>query len=196
MALLREWAQGFCPLNAIERSLSDLIDARGSDSVERTGAVVTAEDAMAMLEPGDVLIDCTGSRSLLRDHLVPGAGERGRGREHTQHPARIRAGHHLPVRPAVRLQRVLQVLQERGERAVQVHSGGPPHVLRRQHHPRDGHRQHHRRGLRGDAAAIRWRVASRQLPRRRGVDGPLHRQDQAGNSRRDRRRSGDCPDTR
>ena len=28
MALLREWAQGFCPLNAIERSLSDLIDAR------------------------------------------------------------------------------------------------------------------------------------------------------------------------
>ena len=72
MALLREWAQGFCPLNAIERSLSDLIDARGSDSVERTGAVVTAEDATAMLEPGGVLIDCTGGRSLLRNHMVPG----------------------------------------------------------------------------------------------------------------------------
>ena len=28
---------------------------------ERTTAVVTAEDAMAMLEPGDVLIDCTGA---------------------------------------------------------------------------------------------------------------------------------------
>ena len=28
-----------------------------------------------MLEPGDVLIDCTGSKSLLRDHLVPGSGE-------------------------------------------------------------------------------------------------------------------------
>ena len=28
MALLRGWTQGFCPLNAIERSLSDLIDAR------------------------------------------------------------------------------------------------------------------------------------------------------------------------
>ena len=27
-----------------------------------------------MLEPGDVLIDCTGSRSLLRDHLAPTAG--------------------------------------------------------------------------------------------------------------------------
>ena len=27
-----------------------------------------------MLEPGDVLVDCTGSRSLLRDHLTPGSG--------------------------------------------------------------------------------------------------------------------------
>ena len=58
-----------------ERSISDLIDARASNPVERTAAVVTAEDAMAMLEPGDVLIDSTGSRSLLRDHLVPGSGE-------------------------------------------------------------------------------------------------------------------------
>jgi hypothetical protein len=75
MALLRGWALGFCPLNAIERSISDLIDARGSNSVQRTAAVVTAEDAMAMLERGDILVDCTGSRSLLRDHLVPGSGE-------------------------------------------------------------------------------------------------------------------------
>ena len=74
MALLREWAQGFCPLNAIERSLSDLIDARESHPVRRTTAVITAEDAMAMVEPGDILIDCTGSRSLLRDSLVPNAG--------------------------------------------------------------------------------------------------------------------------
>jgi hypothetical protein len=36
---------------------------------------VTAEDAIAMLEPGDILADCTGSRSLLRDHLVPSPGE-------------------------------------------------------------------------------------------------------------------------
>jgi 2-polyprenyl-6-methoxyphenol hydroxylase-like FAD-dependent oxidoreductase len=75
MALLRDWARGFCPLNAIERSVSDLVDARASGSVQRTAAVVTAEDATAMLEPGDVLIDCTGSRSLLRDHLTPGSGE-------------------------------------------------------------------------------------------------------------------------
>ena len=75
MGLLREWTLGFCPLNDIERSLSSLIDARQAHPVQRTMAVVTAEDAMAMLQPGDVLIDCTGTKSLLRDPLVPGAGE-------------------------------------------------------------------------------------------------------------------------
>jgi hypothetical protein len=74
MAPLREWTQGFCPLNAIERSLSDLIDARQSRPVQRTTAVVSAQDAMAMLGPGDILIDCTGARSVLRDLLVPNAG--------------------------------------------------------------------------------------------------------------------------
>jgi 2-polyprenyl-6-methoxyphenol hydroxylase-like FAD-dependent oxidoreductase len=68
--LLQGWAQGFCPLNSIERSLSDLIDARGH-GVERTAAAVTAEDAFSMLEPGDVLVDSTGSRSLFRDQLIP-----------------------------------------------------------------------------------------------------------------------------
>ena len=75
MTLLRGWALGFCPLNSIERDVSDLIDGRRSNTVQRTEAVVTAEDAMAMLEPGDILIDCTGSNSLLRDHLVPASGE-------------------------------------------------------------------------------------------------------------------------
>jgi 2-polyprenyl-6-methoxyphenol hydroxylase-like FAD-dependent oxidoreductase len=74
MALLREWTLGFCPLNAIERSLSDLIDARGSDGVQRIATAISAQDAMAMLEPGDILIDCTGCRSLLRDYLAPGSG--------------------------------------------------------------------------------------------------------------------------
>jgi 2-polyprenyl-6-methoxyphenol hydroxylase-like FAD-dependent oxidoreductase len=76
-ALLESWVLGFCPLNSIERSLSDLIDARGPSGVERRAAVVTAEDAMAMVEPGDVLIDSTGSSSLLRDRLVPGSHEVG-----------------------------------------------------------------------------------------------------------------------
>ena len=69
-ALLQGWAQGFCPLNSIERSLSDLIDSRGH-GVERTAAAVTPEEAVSMLEPGDVLVDSTGSRSLLRDQLIP-----------------------------------------------------------------------------------------------------------------------------
>jgi hypothetical protein len=72
--LLKSWAVGFCPLNSIEQSISGLIDTRGLDGVERTAAVMTAEDAIGMLQPGEVLIDSTGSRSLLRDHLVPGTG--------------------------------------------------------------------------------------------------------------------------
>jgi 2-polyprenyl-6-methoxyphenol hydroxylase-like FAD-dependent oxidoreductase len=75
MGLLRGWTVGFCPLNSIERAVSDLIDARPANGVERTSAVVTAEDAMAMLEPGDVLVDCTGSNSLLRNRLIPGVDE-------------------------------------------------------------------------------------------------------------------------
>jgi hypothetical protein len=73
MALLGRWALGFGPLNSVELSISDLIDARGDNRVERTAAVVTAEEAMAMLRPGDILIDSTGSRSLLRDHLILGS---------------------------------------------------------------------------------------------------------------------------
>jgi 2-polyprenyl-6-methoxyphenol hydroxylase-like FAD-dependent oxidoreductase len=69
--------RGFCPLNAIERSLSELIETRRSRPVRRTAGVVTAADAIALLEPGDVLIDCTGKHSLLRDRLVPGDGEPG-----------------------------------------------------------------------------------------------------------------------
>jgi hypothetical protein len=56
--LLQQWALGFCPLNAIERSLSDLIDARASSNVERVSSVITAQEAIAMLEPGDIMIDC------------------------------------------------------------------------------------------------------------------------------------------
>src|SRR5690242_2200169 len=76
MALLRSWVRGFCPLNAIERSLSELIDER-TQPVRRMAGVVSVADATAMLEPGDVLIDCTGKHSLLRDRLVPGDGHAG-----------------------------------------------------------------------------------------------------------------------
>jgi len=72
MTLLKSWTLGFCPLNVIERAIGDLIDARGLQNVERKAALVTPEDAIAMLRPGDMLIDSTGSKSLLRDRLVPG----------------------------------------------------------------------------------------------------------------------------
>ena len=74
MGLLRGWTLGFCPLKDIEHSLSDLIDARQAQPVQRSTAAVTAQDLMAMCQPGDVLIDCTGTKSLLRDQLVPSAG--------------------------------------------------------------------------------------------------------------------------
>ena len=72
-SLLRTWVEGFCPLNTIEQTLSSLIDARASKGVQRITTVMKAEEAVAMLEPGDVLIDCTGSNSLLRDHLAADA---------------------------------------------------------------------------------------------------------------------------
>ena len=71
-ALLDAWTQGFVPLNTIERSLSELIDARGGDAIERVDGALDVDGALAALEPGDVLVDCTGTRSLLRDQLVPG----------------------------------------------------------------------------------------------------------------------------
>lgn len=72
VSLIRQWVQGFCPLNAIEQALSDLIDHRGSNNVERISTNMTAEEATAMLAEGDILIDCTGCKSLLRDHLATG----------------------------------------------------------------------------------------------------------------------------
>src|SRR5262249_5260495 len=74
MGLLRRWTLGFCPLNEIERSLSELIDARQAHPVQRTATALTAQDLTAILQPGDVVIDCTGTKSVLRDHLMPGAG--------------------------------------------------------------------------------------------------------------------------
>jgi 2-polyprenyl-6-methoxyphenol hydroxylase-like FAD-dependent oxidoreductase len=74
-ALLRQWTLGFCPLNTIEHSLSDLIDARSANPVERIATAVTAEEAMAMLAPDDILIDCTGTNSVIRDHVAPLADE-------------------------------------------------------------------------------------------------------------------------
>ena len=70
-SLLQQWTLGFCPLNEIEQSLNNLIATRESNSVRRQSAVLTQQDVMEMVEPHDIVIDCTGRKSLLRDALVP-----------------------------------------------------------------------------------------------------------------------------
>src|SRR6187397_1493235 len=52
-SLLREWTRGFVPLNTIERSLSDLIDAGAGGTVDRIDGDVSSDEALSMAEPGD-----------------------------------------------------------------------------------------------------------------------------------------------
>ena len=165
-ALLEAWTQGFVPLNTIERTLSELIDTRATGTVERVMGEVDAAGAIALLEPGDILVDCTGSRSRHARPPRPGRHRPdGPWPEHDPVPARVRAGRHLPVRPALRVRRVLQVLQERRERRLQVHPGRPPHLVRRRDQPRDRHRHHQQGGVRRDAADVRRHVAARATSR-------------------------------
>jgi 2-polyprenyl-6-methoxyphenol hydroxylase-like FAD-dependent oxidoreductase len=70
--LLEAWTLGFVPLSTIERSLSALIESRGTGTVDRFELGLDAEMALNVLEPADVLVDCTGARSLMRDLLLPG----------------------------------------------------------------------------------------------------------------------------
>jgi 2-polyprenyl-6-methoxyphenol hydroxylase-like FAD-dependent oxidoreductase len=79
-ALLDQWTRGFVPLNTVEMTLSELIEARATGTVERILTEVTAEQALELLEPGDILVDCTGARSVLRDRLLPGEDEPVKGR--------------------------------------------------------------------------------------------------------------------
>jgi len=79
--LLTNLTEGFVRLNDVEGALSDLVDGGGPSPVTRIPGALTVNDVHARLEPGDLLIDCTGCKSLLRDHLVPpwdpAAGEQG-----------------------------------------------------------------------------------------------------------------------
>ena len=70
-ALLDEWTLGFCPLNEIEDSLSLLLESRAGSRVQRITGVMSLADVQALVDPGDIVIDCTGRNSLLRDALVP-----------------------------------------------------------------------------------------------------------------------------
>ena len=68
--LLEEWTQGFTPLNEIEQGLSALLDVPGASPVERVQMALSLDSITAMLSPGDILVDCTGRSSLLRDRLA------------------------------------------------------------------------------------------------------------------------------
>jgi hypothetical protein len=72
--LLKEWTQGFCPVNTIEKSLSDLIDQDAVSPVERIISTLDLETLKTLVGPEDIVIDCTGCKSLLRDTLVPQNG--------------------------------------------------------------------------------------------------------------------------
>jgi 2-polyprenyl-6-methoxyphenol hydroxylase-like FAD-dependent oxidoreductase len=74
-ALLEEWTRGFVPVNDIEQRLSDLIETRDTGNVERVSSRVSADEALELAGPGDVVVDCTGCKSLLRDRLLPGVGD-------------------------------------------------------------------------------------------------------------------------
>jgi hypothetical protein len=208
MALLRGWTQGFCPLNTIERTLSDLIDARQS-CVQRIRAAVTAQDAIAMLGPGDILIDCTGTRSVLRDYLAPNADAV----NDPSSPEFLEADASNTLK--LRLEYALVVTFLYGQAydcneqckyfknidnphykffpAVNrtYYDGSLTHVTgivtisledyERMPSRFDGNwlRSNFTSGCRHDAT--RRSMASRQFPSCRRVDGPLHRQGQGGN---------------
>lgn len=70
-ALLTDFTGGFSRLNDIEARLSDLVDRGGVSPVQRISATLTVHDVHALIQPDDIVIDCTGCKSLLRDHLVP-----------------------------------------------------------------------------------------------------------------------------
>ena len=73
LALLEEWSRGFVQLNVVENRLSELIESRDTGTVERVSRTVDRDEALEMLEPGDILVDCTGTRAIMRDLLLPGA---------------------------------------------------------------------------------------------------------------------------
>ena len=195
MTLLRQWSQGFCPLNAIEQSLSDLIDSRSTNPVERMSAVVTPEEAIAMLEPGDILIDSTGSRSLLRDNLTPPDSAGPDGGANT---LSIRLEYALVItflygqtydcNEYCKYYKNVENAQYKFIPAVQrtYYDGSVSHVTGIVKITAEDYEA---MPSQFDGAWLRD-----NFPDRRRVDGPIHREDQGGDERRDPRRPVDRPD--
>ena len=176
----RQWTLGFVALKTIEQSLADLIEAprdrHGRARRRRGHARRRARAARAGRH-----------RRRHHGHAVPvprrpRPGWRRTGPpEPDAGPPRVRAGRDVPVQPALRLQRVLQVLQERREHGVQVHPRRPAHVLRRLDQPRDRHRRDQQGRVRRDALDGSTGRGSASTTRR-------SRSPWTGSSRRSRRR--------
>ena len=189
-ALLEAWTQGFVPLNTIERTLSELIDTRATGTVERVMGEVDAAGAIALLEPGDILVDCTGSRSVMRDLLVPGDIDP---TVHGRNTTRFRLEYALVVTFLYDQHYACDEFCKYYKNVENADYKFIPAVHRTWY---DGATSHvtgivdHQQGrVRRDAADVRRHVAARQLPGRRGVDGPVHRQGEG----RDARRAGGRP---
>jgi hypothetical protein len=76
--LLEEWTNGFTPLNEIEQRLSALCDTPGASPVERLPMTLSVDSLMELLAPDDIVVDCSGRNSLLRDRLaLPEPGRNG-----------------------------------------------------------------------------------------------------------------------
>jgi 2-polyprenyl-6-methoxyphenol hydroxylase-like FAD-dependent oxidoreductase len=74
-ALLDEWTLGFVPINTLERSLNELIDARATGTIERIAGEVTMDGVLERAARGDIVVDTTGTKSVFRDALVPGGDQ-------------------------------------------------------------------------------------------------------------------------
>ena len=74
-ALLDEWTLGFVPINTLERSLTELVAARATGTVERLEGEMTMDGVLERAGPGDIVVDTTGARSIFRDALVPGGDQ-------------------------------------------------------------------------------------------------------------------------
>jgi 2-polyprenyl-6-methoxyphenol hydroxylase-like FAD-dependent oxidoreductase len=71
--VLTDLCQGFAPLNVVESSLNDLLAESGTAPVRRVPGEVDLDRLSSLVKPGDIVIDCTGRRSLLRDTLATGS---------------------------------------------------------------------------------------------------------------------------
>ena len=127
-ALLDEWTRGFVALNTIEQTLSELIEARATGTIER---VAIGARAPTTRSPCSSPATSSSTAPAQVAAARPPAPRR-RARRARRNTKRFRLEHALVITflywQHVRLRRVLQVLQEPGQPALQVHPRGPPDV--------------------------------------------------------------------